>query len=78
MTTTLRVAETTRDRVNQLGAQTHQSADGVLTKALDAYEDALYWAQWREARQAQTPALSATYDADAGPWDRAASADAQG
>lgn len=52
MATTIKVSEPTRDRINALGATTAQTAEQVVSKALDEYERALFWQAYRQAAEA--------------------------
>lgn len=52
MATTIKVSEPTRDRINALGATTAQTAEQVVSKALDEYERALFWQEYRRAAEA--------------------------
>ncbi|MGQ0632775.1 MAG: hypothetical protein ACT4P1_17305 [Sporichthyaceae bacterium] len=49
MATTVKVSEPTRDRINALGAATAQTADQVVGAALDEYERALFFDDYRKA-----------------------------
>jgi hypothetical protein len=65
MSTTIKVSETTRDRVKAIGAQTNQPADAVVAEALDELERKLFWRRYAEQRAAvREPATE---------WDRASS-----
>lgn len=66
-TTTLRVTHPVRDRVNKLGHRTRQPANVVIEKALDAYEEALFWRDYAAAATAELPAEEL---ADQHLWDR--------
>jgi predicted transcriptional regulator len=50
--TTIKVSEPTRDRIKAIGAQTRQTAEDVVSQALDEYERALFWRAYRAAAQA--------------------------
>ncbi len=62
MATTIKVSSATRDRVNALGAQTHQTADQVVDKAIDEYERALFWREFAAASDAVAADPVATED----------------
>jgi hypothetical protein len=47
-TTTIRVSLATRDAVNRVRAETGESTDSILEKALAAYEESMFWRRWRE------------------------------
>lgn len=53
MATTIKVSEPTRDRIKVIGADTGQTADEVVARALDEYERALFWQEYRAAAQSQ-------------------------
>lgn len=71
MATTVKVSEPTRDRINALGAATAQTADQVVGAALDEYERALFFDEYRravddEAARGVTPAVAEELKL----WDR--------
>lgn len=78
--TTIKVSEETRDRVNQLGARTHQTADKVVERALREYERALFWEEYAAAAQAVSadPEAAAEEAAEHALWDAATVRDAAG
>lgn len=49
MATTVRVSESTRARAAAIATASGQSIGEIVEKALDAYEDAEFWRQTREA-----------------------------
>lgn len=67
--TTIRVAANTRDAVNRIRELTGDSTASVIEKALEAYEESLFWERWRQAQAAG--------DIDDGlqMWDRASRVD---
>jgi len=78
MATTIKVSEETRDRVNELGGRTNQTADQVVSSALAEYERALFWEQYAAAATAVAadPDATAAESADRALWDAATSRDA--
>lgn len=76
-TTTIKVSASTRDRVNLLGAQTHQTAEDVVRHALEEYERALFWREYTAAADARDEVESAEDAAEAALWDRATARDAR-
>ena len=73
--TTLRVSEATRDAVNRAAAEAKTSADGVISRAMELYETAVFWEQHRQAVAARTAEELDAERAEMAPWDRAAAAD---
>jgi predicted transcriptional regulator len=53
VSTTIKVSEATRDRIKQLATSAEQTADQVVTRALDEYERALFWEEYRRAAEAE-------------------------
>lgn len=49
--TTIKVSVPTRDRVKALGEQTHETAEQVVSHALDEYERMLFWRAFGAAAQ---------------------------
>lgn len=49
MATTVKVSVPTRDRINAIGAATRQTAEQVVGAALDEYERALFFDEYRAA-----------------------------
>ena len=75
-TTTSRVRSSTRDRVRALGRETRQTADAVVTRALELHErEAFCWQAWERAQQERTPQEQAQDEAEVAVWDRASSLD---
>lgn len=66
MATTIKVSEPTRDRIKALGASTAQTAEQVVSKALDEYERALFWQEYRRAAEAD---VERDDDAERKLWD---------
>ncbi|MFT3852091.1 MAG: hypothetical protein QM733_05050 [Ilumatobacteraceae bacterium] len=71
MATTIKVATSTRDRVNKLGARTRQTADQVVSRALEEYERALFWTEFAAAADAvaDDPEVATAEAVEAGLWD---------
>lgn len=71
MATTIKVAESTRDRVNALGARTGQTAGDVVDKALDEYERAIFWHDYAVAATAVAAdaTIAAEEDAERELWE---------
>lgn len=75
MPTTIKLSETTRDRVNAVGARTGQTADQVVEHALEEYERALFWQAYTEAVERVASDERAATDelAEQELWDRVTS-----
>lgn len=58
MATTVRVSESTRARAAAIATASGESIGEVVDKALDAYEDAEFWRQTREALSHHPDALA--------------------
>ncbi len=70
MPTTIKVTEPTRDRIKAIGASTRQTADEVVSRALDEYERALFWAEYRAAADAEARGgVPAGAAAERAAWD---------
>ena len=74
--TTIKVRTATRDRINAVGARTHETADQVVSRALDEYERSTFWAQYAAAAAAAAavaadPVAMAEESTEADRWDRA-------
>jgi len=67
----LRVRQSTRERVNALGARTHASADAVVTRALSLYEEELFWADYDRAIAETTDEERAEDRDEMAVWDTA-------
>lgn len=69
--TTIKVASSTRDRVNELGVRTHQTADQVVTRALEEYERVIFWDEFTAAADAvaRDAEAAAAETAEALLWD---------
>lgn len=71
MATTIKVNESTRDRIKAIGASTDQTADEVVAHALREYERALFWQAYRRAAEAEAGSPEATeLDAERALWER--------
>lgn len=60
--TTIKVTPATRDRVKALGASTHETAEQVVSRALDELDRRVFWerfAQTHAAHAAETEAHAA-------------------
>jgi predicted transcriptional regulator len=75
--TTLKVSTHTRDRVKHLAGSRHQTADDVVTAALDALEDQQYYVSYAAAHASRTSTEIEEDAADIAMWD-AASGDGLG
>jgi predicted transcriptional regulator len=69
MATTIKVSEPTRDRIKALGESTQQTADQVVSRALDEYERAQFWAAYRGAAEAEQAAGTTEVDEEQAAWD---------
>jgi hypothetical protein len=69
MSTTIKVTEPTRDRIKAIGDTTRQTADQVVSSALDEYERALFWSAYRAAAEAERSAEPNRHDAELAAWD---------
>ena len=69
MSTTIKVTEPTRDRIKAIGNTTRQTADQVVSSALDEYERALFWSAYRGAAEAERTADSTQHEAELAAWD---------
>ena len=58
MATTVRVAEATRARAAAIASATGATIGEVVAKALDAYEEAEFWRQTRDALARHPEALT--------------------
>jgi hypothetical protein len=56
MPTTSKVTEPTWDRIEAIGDTTRQTADQVVSSALDDYERALFWSAFRATADAERSA----------------------
>ncbi|MGQ0464421.1 MAG: hypothetical protein ACT4QG_03770 [Sporichthyaceae bacterium] len=68
--TTVKLTVATRDRVNALGEATGQTAEQVVATALDEYERALFFQEYRDAVLARSAAEKGAYDAEFAEWDQ--------
>lgn len=62
--TTIKVTTTTRDRIKAIGSQRHESADKVISAALDELDRKLFWDDYDAAARAD-PAPRASTE-----WER--------
>ncbi|HZE65718.1 MAG TPA: hypothetical protein VE081_03750 [Sporichthyaceae bacterium] len=69
MPTTIKVTEPTRDRIKAIGESTQQTADQVVSHALDEYERALFWNAYRTAAEAEQSSDTTELDAEQAAWD---------
>ena len=65
MATTIKVTEPTRDRIKAIGERTQQTADQVVSRALDEYERAQFWSAYRAAADADD---SSEVEAEQAAW----------
>jgi hypothetical protein len=69
MSTTIKVTEPTRDRIKAIGDTTRQTADQVVSSALDEYERALFWSAYRAAAEAERTGDSNRHETELAAWD---------
>ena len=77
MVTTIKLSKQTRDRVNDVGARTGQTAEEVVRQALEEYERALFLADYEAAAPADRadPELVAERAEENALWDAATARD---
>ncbi|MGC0142118.1 hypothetical protein [Pseudactinotalea sp. Z1732] len=77
MATTIKLSKQTRDRVNDVGARTGQTAEQVVRRALEEYERALFWADYGAAAAAERvdPEVAADQAEENALWDAATARD---
>lgn len=68
--TTIKVSAPTRDRIKAIGASTRETADEVVSRALDEYERVLFWRAFRVAAEAEE-GMPPKVAEDQALWDRA-------
>ncbi len=69
--TTIKLTATTRDRVKDIGSRTGETAEQVVAHALDEYERALFFQDYRTAVESEGEP-SADEQAEQRLWNRAA------
>src|SRR5664280_2041282 len=75
-TTTVRVHRATRDRLTQLSRTLHvDTAEEVVTRALDLLEADLFWRQWQQAHAASSPQERAEEASEMAGWEHASAQD---
>ena len=73
--TTIRVSVATRDAINQVRAQTGESADSILEQALAAYQESLFWRRWQETYDTSGFDPHPPLDDDMALWDAVSAQD---
>jgi hypothetical protein len=71
VTTTIRVASATRDKLRVLAEQESRTIGDIVAAAVDRYEEEAFWAEAHRTYAAMRadPAESAAFDAEVAAWD---------
>ena len=65
------MSATTRDRITSIGARAGQTADEVVSGALDTWEDQQYWNSYAAAHAQRSPGQISEDKAENALWNTA-------